>query len=124
MEHRKQHLPLIVAAGLLALGGLDYGPRRSHGEAKAADLPRGLDLPRGTNPFQFLQAASWAALPGSAREAESVSRAYREAVPDSSPRLLQGSEADTARLKRELTHHETYSYSRTYPSGGFAPRLR
>jgi CHAT domain-containing protein/tetratricopeptide (TPR) repeat protein len=94
-----------AGSGLLAVGGLDYGPRPDHSPAVAvAGGPRGLERDPGANPHLFLQTAYWKPLPGTRLEAERIARTYRQALgPKAESRLLSGGDADAARLKRELT---------------------
>jgi CHAT domain-containing protein len=94
-----------ASAGLLALGGLDYGPRPAGSKAVAIkDDPRGLERGPGVNPHLFLRSAYWNPLPGTRFEAESVVRAYRDRFSDSrTPLLLAGAGADADRFRRELT---------------------
>jgi CHAT domain-containing protein/tetratricopeptide (TPR) repeat protein len=94
-----------ASTGLLALGGLDYGPRPVGSVAVAVkDDPRGLERGPDVNPNLFLQSAYWKPLPGTRFEAESIVRAYRNRYREGrAPLLLAGAEADTDRLRRELT---------------------
>jgi CHAT domain-containing protein/tetratricopeptide (TPR) repeat protein len=94
--------------GLLAVGGLDYGPRPDGFKAvAAADGPRGLQLRGDTNPQLFLQAAYWKPLPGSQREAEQIAQAYRKrGAGGREPVVLTGRDADAPRIERELTPRE------------------
>jgi CHAT domain-containing protein/tetratricopeptide (TPR) repeat protein len=94
-----------ASAGLLALGGLDYGPRPAGSTAVAVkDGPRGLERSPEVNPHLFLQSAFWKPLTGTRFEAEGVVRTYREHFRDGpAAQLLGGVEADAARLRRELT---------------------
>jgi tetratricopeptide (TPR) repeat protein/CHAT domain-containing protein len=93
------------SAGLLALGGLDYGPRPEGSTAVAVkDGSRGLERSPDINPNLFLQSAYWKPLPGTRFEAEGVVRAYRDHFHEGpAALLLAGTEADAARLRRELT---------------------
>src|SRR5262249_62118034 len=75
-------------AGLLAVGGVDYG------EAPAAKPEVRLG-PRS---------AVWKPLPGTRPEAEVVAAAYARAFPKGAkPVVLTGKAADAGRLKRELS---------------------
>jgi CHAT domain-containing protein/tetratricopeptide (TPR) repeat protein len=70
--------------GLVAVGGLDYGPLPA--KAKAALAPLAFEP-----------------LPGTRLEAERIARLYRVAFAEAQlPRRLAGPEADAARLKKEL----------------------
>jgi CHAT domain-containing protein len=93
------------SAGLLALGGLDYGPRpeRLKNVALAKDT-RGMERAADVNPNLFLQATYWNPLPGTRFEAEGIIQSYRDNFPDGrAPLMLAGTEADADRLRRELT---------------------
>jgi CHAT domain-containing protein/tetratricopeptide (TPR) repeat protein len=94
-----------MSAGLLALGGLEYGPRpgRLKNVALAKDT-RGMERAADVNPNLFLQAAYWNPLPGTRFEAERIIGTYRENFRDGrAPLLLASTEADADRLRRELT---------------------
>jgi CHAT domain-containing protein/tetratricopeptide (TPR) repeat protein len=91
--------------GLLALGGLDYGPRPAGSMAVAIkDDPRGMERGHDVNPYLFLKSAFWKPLPGTRSEAENIVRVYSDRYRDGrAPLLLSGTDADTDRLRRELT---------------------
>jgi CHAT domain-containing protein len=93
-----------AGGGLLAVGGLDYGPRPERSPAVAVPGgPRGLERDPGANPHLFLQTAYWTPLPGTRLEAERIARTFRQARgPQAESRLLSG-DADATLLKRELT---------------------
>jgi tetratricopeptide (TPR) repeat protein/CHAT domain-containing protein len=97
-----------TSAGLLALGGLDYGPRPKGSTAVAMrDDPRGLERSPDVNPSLLLRSAYWKPLPGTHFEAEGIARAYRGHFSKGrAALLLAGAEGDAARLRRELTATE------------------
>jgi CHAT domain-containing protein/tetratricopeptide (TPR) repeat protein len=77
-----------ASSGLLALGGLDYGP---------PDRGTGVGLRLG------VRRQSWDELPGSRREAERIVAAFRAAFPgERAARLLRGAEADAGRFQQEV----------------------
>jgi CHAT domain-containing protein len=96
------------SAGLLALGGLDYGPRPERLKGVAlAEGTRGVEYAADINPNLFLRAAYFQPLPGTRLEAEGIVRAYRDRFREGrAPLLLAGAEADSDRLRRELTPTE------------------
>jgi CHAT domain-containing protein len=72
--------------GLLAVGGLDYGPVPAKPSDKAALAPLAFEP-----------------LPGTRLEAEAITRLYRAAFDKAQPpRRFAGPDADAARLKKEL----------------------
>jgi CHAT domain-containing protein len=101
-------VPPPASEGLLAVGGLDYGPASSRRSSPLADLP-----------------AQWKALPGSKVEVEHLAALYRKSFPTArSPVVHTSTEADTTVLSRDLTptkENPRFRYLHLATHGHYAP---